>query len=63
MITKEIIIILFAALNLWGCTKGEENLVRIAVVGPMTGDQSKQGNDLKNGVELAVEEWNGKGGV
>ena len=29
----------------------------------MTGDQSKQGNDLKNGVELAVEEWNEKGGV
>lgn len=63
MTTKKIIIILFAALSLWGCTKEEEGLVRIAVVGPMTGDQSKQGNDLKNGVELAVEEWNEKGGV
>ena len=63
MITKKIIIILFAALSLWGCTKEEENLIKIAVVGPMTGDQSKQGNDLKNGVELAVAEWNEKGGV
>ncbi len=63
MISKKIYIILFVVLSLWGCTKGEENLVRIAVVGPMTGDQSKQGTDLKNGVELAVEEWNEKGGV
>ncbi len=39
------------------------NTVRIAVAGPMTGDQSKQGNDLKNGVELAVAEWNDRGGV
>jgi branched-chain amino acid transport system substrate-binding protein len=29
----------------------------------MTGDQSKQGNDLKNGVALAVLEWNEKAGV
>jgi branched-chain amino acid transport system substrate-binding protein len=39
------------------------NTIRIAVAGPMTGDQSKQGNDLKNGVELAVAEWNEKGGL
>lgn len=63
MICKKIAIILLAAINLWGCTKEEENLIKIAVVGPMTGDQSKQGNDLKNGVELAVAEWNEKGGV
>jgi branched-chain amino acid transport system substrate-binding protein len=29
----------------------------------MTGDQSKMGMDFKNGVSLAVEEWNSKGGV
>src|SRR2546428_13088655 len=45
-----------------GCTQ-PTNTIRIAVAGPMTGDQSKQGNDLKNGVELAISEWNEKGGL
>ena len=27
----------------------------------MTGDQAKMGTDFKNGVALAVEEWNAKG--
>jgi branched-chain amino acid transport system substrate-binding protein len=59
------ILILFFSLlfPLWGCEKETEKTIRIAVAGPMTGDQSKQGNDLKNGVELAVSEWNEKGGV
>ncbi len=29
----------------------------------MTGDQAKMGMDFKNGVSLAVQEWNSKGGV
>ena len=29
----------------------------------MTGDQSKMGIDMKNGVDLAIKEWNQKGGV
>jgi len=37
--------------------------IRIGVAGPMTGDQSKLGQDLQRGVEVAVEEWNQKGGV
>ncbi len=45
-----------------GCQKKSEN-VKIGVAGPMTGDQSKMGTDFKNGVSLAVEEWNGRGGV
>jgi len=55
----------FLALALIGgaaCSQ-PSNTIRIAVTGPMTGDQSKQGNDLKNGVELAVTEWNEKGGL
>ncbi len=46
----------------WGCTK-KSNVIKIGIAGPMTGDQSKMGNDFKNGVTLAVEEWNAKGGV
>src|SRR3989304_10299203 len=52
-----------ALILMTGCAKTEPGAVRIAVAGPMTGDQSKQGNDLKNGVELAVAEWNERGGV
>src|SRR5512140_833922 len=46
-----------------GCTKQDQNVVRIGAAGPMTGDQSKMGIDLRNGVELAVAEWNEAGGV
>ncbi|HXC62477.1 MAG TPA: ABC transporter substrate-binding protein, partial [Nitrospiria bacterium] len=45
-----------------GCSQPSDT-IRIAVAGPMTGDQSKEGTDLKNGVELAVAEWNEKGGL
>lgn len=46
----------------FGCRKGAPEIV-IGVAGPMTGDQSKLGGDLERGVRLAVEEWNGRGGV
>lgn len=44
------------------CTK-KEDTIKIGVAGPLTGDQAKMGTDLRNGVELAVSEWNEKGGV
>lgn len=43
--------------------KGGGEAVKIAVAGPMTGDQAKMGGDLQHGVELCVQDWNGKGGV
>jgi branched-chain amino acid transport system substrate-binding protein len=46
-----------------GCVRQDENVIRLGAAGPMTGDQSKMGIDLRNGVELAVAEWNEKGGV
>jgi branched-chain amino acid transport system substrate-binding protein len=56
-------ILALSVLSSGACQKTAPDTIRIAVAGPMTGDQSKQGNDLKNGVELAVAEWNGKGGL
>jgi branched-chain amino acid transport system substrate-binding protein len=38
-------------------------IVKIGVAGPITGGQAKNGQDLKEGTQLAVEEWNAKGGV
>ncbi len=46
-----------------GCTSRDANVIRMGAAGPMTGDQSKMGVDLRNGAELAVAEWNEKGGV
>jgi branched-chain amino acid transport system substrate-binding protein len=46
-----------------GCTRQDENVIKIGAAGPMTGDQSKMGIDLRNGVELAITEWNEKGGL
>lgn len=46
-----------------GCAEEDKNVIKIGAAGPMTGDQSKMGADLKNSVELAVAEWNEKGGV
>jgi branched-chain amino acid transport system substrate-binding protein len=59
---KKIVLIMMLAV-LFGCTRQDENVIRIGAAGPMTGDQSKMGIDLRNGVELAVTEWNEKGGV
>ncbi|HYA87570.1 MAG TPA: branched-chain amino acid ABC transporter substrate-binding protein [Nitrospirota bacterium] len=46
-----------------GCAHQDENVIKIGAAGPMTGDQSKMGVDLRNAVELAVTEWNARGGV
>jgi branched-chain amino acid transport system substrate-binding protein len=57
-------IILFTSIILAsGCARQDDNVLKIGAVGPMTGDQSKMGLDLRNAVELAVDEWNEKGGV
>jgi len=45
------------------CQSQQQNVIRIGAAGPMTGDQSKMGIDLRNSVELAVAEWNQQGGV
>ena len=45
------------------CSQQDDKVIKIGAAGPMTGDQSKMGIDLKNATELAVSEWNGKGGV
>ncbi len=55
------LIILFS-LIFSGC-RGKEDVIKIGVAGPMTGDQAKMGTDFKNGVALAVEDWNLKGGA
>jgi branched-chain amino acid transport system substrate-binding protein len=50
-----------------GCTgegtDDEQSVVRIALEGPITGDQASNGVDMLRGARLAVEEANADGGV
>ena len=59
---KVLLLILIVCLGSFACQK-KEDVIKIGIAGPMTGDQAKMGTDFKNGVSLAVEEWNSKGGV
>jgi branched-chain amino acid transport system substrate-binding protein len=61
-VKKVLLFLISLCLIAFGCQK-KEDVVKIGIAGPMTGDQAKMGMDFKNGVLLAVEEWNGKGGV
>ncbi|RJQ21740.1 MAG: branched-chain amino acid ABC transporter substrate-binding protein [Nitrospiraceae bacterium] len=60
---RKFLVFLFAIVILSGCVKKGEDVIKIGIAGPMTGDQAKMGMDFRNGVTLAVEEWNRKGGV
>lgn len=44
-----------------GC-KGSSEIV-IGYAAPMTGESAKMGDDISKGVNLAVDEWNAKGGI
>jgi branched-chain amino acid transport system substrate-binding protein len=60
---RKLLITFFALIFILGCVKKKEETIKIGIAGPMTGDQAKMGMDFRNGVALAVEEWNNKGGV
>lgn len=63
---KVISVLMLTAFVFLGCKKGGEpvsDVIKIGTAGPMTGDQSAFGQDQQNGVRMAVEEWNMKGGV
>lgn len=43
--------------------KQKSDVIKIGIAGPMTGDQGKMGMDFRNGVSLAVDDWNSRGGI
>jgi branched-chain amino acid transport system substrate-binding protein len=62
---KWLVLVCLCALAV-GCTKkGEQasNVIKIGAAGQLTGPEAVFGADMLNGVKLAVEEWNAKGGV
>jgi branched-chain amino acid transport system substrate-binding protein len=60
---KIIVIFLMLLALLVGCQKKEEEVIKIGVAGPFSGDQAPSGIEALNAAKLAVEEWNAKGGV
>lgn len=46
-----------------GCGGNDSDTINIGVVGPHTGNLSTYGNNVKRGVEIAVEEINANGGI
>jgi len=58
--------IVIAAIAFSGCIKEkpeESKVIKIGVILPLTGDLAVYGNNIKNGIDLAVEEINNKGGI
>ncbi|MBU1355806.1 MAG: branched-chain amino acid ABC transporter substrate-binding protein [Candidatus Edwardsbacteria bacterium] len=62
LVTVTILLAATTLLVLSGCEGGGEQ-IRIGVAAPLTGEQAKAGQDVLHGVQLAVSEWNAKGGV
>ncbi|WP_088344265.1 MULTISPECIES: branched-chain amino acid ABC transporter substrate-binding protein [Rhodomicrobium] len=46
-----------------GFAANAQDVIKIAVGAPLTGALAKQGQEVANAVQLAVDEWNAKGGV
>src|SRR5664279_816998 len=63
---KKLIILSALCLAMMACSKksGQEaSVIKIGAAGQLTGPEAVFGSDMLNGVKLAVEEWNAKGGV
>ena len=56
-----VLALLSGLLMLAGCSGGKS--VKVAVAVPLTGEYAKGGKEIINGCQLAVDEWNSKGGV
>ena len=60
------LLVVGACLLAMACTKKnaeQSNVIKIGAAGPLTGDMAVFGQDQLNGMKLAVEEWNARGGV
>ncbi len=63
-VSKIFCVLVTACLLFIGCAGSEdENVIKIAVAAPMTGDNAEYGIGFANAAKLMVAEWNEKGGV
>lgn len=57
------LILLISSCFFIGCQKKSENTIRIGLAGVMTGSNGQIGSAMIYGSQLAIEEWNAKGGL
>jgi ABC-type branched-subunit amino acid transport system substrate-binding protein len=55
---KKVIVLFLIALLCISCGKKEDNVIKIGVILPLTGDRGAYGNSSKNGITLAINEIN-----
>ena len=60
---KKIFAIVLSIALMLSCCAFAEGSIKIAVAGPMTGDNAEYGIGFANAAKLAASEWNAKGGV
>lgn len=64
VVTMVIIVLSIVVLSFTGCTKPQEQkVIKIGVVGPLTGEGATYGDAMKRGVDLALDEINSAGGI
>ncbi|MFZ2782101.1 MAG: ABC transporter substrate-binding protein, partial [Rectinemataceae bacterium] len=66
MKARNVVILAMAALvavMMASCGGGKASEIKIGAVSPLTGEAATFGLSTKNGMELAVEEWNAAGGL
>ncbi|MBN1937497.1 MAG: ABC transporter substrate-binding protein [Anaerolineae bacterium] len=57
------VVLTLAAMLVTGCTAGKKDVVKVALLFPMTGPVPTFGQSSKEGAEMAIKEWNDKGGL
>jgi branched-chain amino acid transport system substrate-binding protein len=58
-----VLVLVMVASVLSGCGGTAGGTVKVALIFPMTGDAATFGQSSKEGAELAIKEWNDKGGI
>ena len=55
--------IVIAAITFSGCVEKKQEEIKVGAILPLTGDLVAYGENIQKGIDLAVEEINGKGGI
>lgn len=60
---KNFLLFVFVLISIISCSDAKEDIIKIAVAGPMTGDNAEYGIGFRNAAELMAEKYNSNGGV
>lgn len=63
LVALTLVVTCFAACGGNEKTEENDNVLKIGVSGPLTGDYAQYGNGVKNGAQLAIDEINAAGGI